>query len=172
MLVTGNKILDALDILRERSKTLEAQFQSSLYAFEDEPPPSDPRQVMLELLQVSGQIARLQEVQSAYNLRVEVEVQGERMTLQRVLELISSANRAKTLWAKAATPQSENPYGFQVGLRTRDKDNEYARPVVPLPEAQDLANAATRRALAFKQAIRSGNAREVEMEVDAALFEV
>jgi hypothetical protein len=59
--------------------------------------------------------------------------------------------------AKAATPDTENPYAFQMGgLRTRDKDNEHAQPAVPLEEAQELANAATRRALAFKQAIRSG----------------
>lgn len=172
MQVTGNKILDALDFLKERAKTLDFQFQSSLYAFEDEPPARDPRDLMAELDQVQTRIARLQEVQSAYNLRVEVEVQGEKMTLQRVLQLISAANRAKALWAKAAAPEAENPYAFSHNLRQRDKDNEYARPVVPLGEAQELANAATRRALAFKQAIRSGNACEVDLDVTPELFEV
>jgi hypothetical protein len=172
MTVTGNKILDALDMLRERAKALESQFQSSLYAFPGEPPPRDPREIMGELNGVSSQIARLQELQAAYNQRVEVEVQGERMSLQRVLELITGANRAKMLWNKAATPPAENPYGLPTTLRSRDKDNEYTEPVVPLSEAQELANQATRRALACKQAIRSGNAREVEMDVEAALFEV
>jgi hypothetical protein len=172
MVVTGNKILDALDFLKERTKTLDSQFQASLYVFEGDPPKQDPRDLARELDEVNARIARLQEVQAAYNLRVQVEVQGESMSLQRVLQLNSGANRGKSLWAKAATPDTENPYAFQMGLRARDKDNEYAQPVVPLEEAQELANAATRRALAFKQAIRSGNAREIEMDVDPALFDV
>ncbi len=172
MTVTGNRILDALDFLRERVKTLDAQIQASLFAFEGEPPPQDPRDLMTELDGVQGRIARLQEVQSAYNLRVEVEVQGERISLQRVLQLVAAANRAKALWAKAASPEPANPYAYGMSTRTRDKDNEYAQAVVPLPEAQELVNAATRRALAFKQAIRSGNAREVEMDVEVDLFEV
>ena len=172
MLVTGNKILDALDFLKERVKALDAQFQSSLYVFEGDDP-ADPRDLMRELQETHGRIARLQEVQAAYNLAVTVEVQGETMTLQRVLQLIAGANRAKTLWVKAATPDAENPYAmFGHGARQRDKDNEYAQPVVSPAEAQELANAATRRALAFKQAIRSGNAREVELDVEPAVFEV
>lgn len=172
MLVTGNKILDALDVLKERVKALDAQFQSSLFAFEGDLPARDPRDLMRELEAVNARIARLQELQAAYNLRVEVEVQGERMTLQRVLQLVAAANRAKTLWSKAATPEADNPYSFGHNLRQRDKDNEYAQPVVPPAEAQELFNAATRRALAFKQAIRSGNAREVELSAEPEIFEV
>ena len=172
MLVTGNKILDALDFLKERVKTLDAQFQSSLYVFEGDEPARDPREMMGELQDTHARIARLQEVQAAYNLAVTVEVQGETMTLQRVLQLIAGANRAKTLWGKAATPEADNPYAFGLSQRQRVKDNEYAEPVVSMTEAQELANAATRRALAFKQAIRSGNAREVELDVEPGLFEV
>ncbi len=172
MLVTGNRILDALDFLKERTKTLDSQFQSSLYAFESDTPSRDPREIMDEFAQVGDQVARLQELQAAYNLRVEVEVEGTQMSLQRVLQLIANANRAKTLWAKAALPQADNPYAYMTNQRQRDKDNEYAKAVVPESEAQALADAATRRALAFKQALRSGNAREVEMDADGSLFEV
>jgi hypothetical protein len=172
MLVTGNKILDALDFLRERAKSLETQFQSSLYVFEGDEPTRNPKELMRELREVNARIAQLQEIQAAYNLKVEVEVDGESITLQRVLQLISGANRAKTLWAKAAASEPDNPFAYGMNPRTRDKDNEYAQPVVPFSEAQALAEAATRRALAFKQAIRSGNAREVEMAADPDLFEV
>lgn len=172
MIVTGNKILDALDVLREQVKTLEAQFQPALYVFEGDPPKRNPRDLVRDLDAANVRIARLQELQAAYNLRVEVNVEGETMTLQRVLQLVAAANKVKGLWAKAAAPEPEVNFGFGASPRSRGKDNEYARPVVPLDEAQELANAATRRALAFKQAIRSGNAREVEMDADAALFEV
>jgi hypothetical protein len=108
------------------------------------------------------------EIQAAYNLEVQVEVQGETMTLQRVLHLIATANRVKNLWTTAAAPQEQNQYVFG-NPRARDKDHDYARPVVPRREARELADAATRWALALKQAIRSGNAREVEMDADPAL---
>ena len=91
-----------------------------------------------EYQEIQSRIARLQEVQAAYNLRVEVEVLGERMTLQRVLHLVAAANRVKTLWAKAATPENENMYHYGA-LRARDKDNEYAQRVISLEAAQELA---------------------------------
>lgn len=170
MIVTGNRILDVLDFLKERVKTLDAQFNAALYRFKDDEGKRDPRDILREYQEIQSRIARLQEVQAAYNLRVEVEVLGERMTLQRVLHLVAAANRVKTLWAKAATPDNANIYHYGA-LRARDKDNEYAQRVISLENAQELADAASRRALAFKQAIRSGNAREIEMDAPAELFE-
>jgi hypothetical protein len=169
MIITGNKLLDALDFLKERVKLLESQFQASLFRFEDDDMERDPRELMRQYEEAQAKIARLMEVQSAYNLQVEVEVLGESMSLQRVLHLISSANRVKSLWAKAAEPEQQNAFIYG-NLRTRDKDNEYARRVVPVTEAEELAAMSTRWALALKQAIRSGNAREVEMDVPEDLF--
>ena len=170
MIITGNRLLDALDFLKERAKALDTQFKASLFRFEDEEGKRDPREIVREFEEIQEKIARLQEVQSAYNLRVQVEVLGEAMSLQRVLHLIGSANRAKVYWLSAAVPEAE--YNFQFhNTRSRDKEHEYAKRVVPLDEAQERAEAASRRALAFKQAIRSGNAREVELDVPADLFE-
>jgi hypothetical protein len=173
MIITGNRILDALDVLKERLKTLDAQFKPSLFRFEDEQDKRDPREILQEFEQVNQKIARLQEAQAAYNLRVEVEVLGERMSLQRILQLIGAANKVKAHWLSAASPEDQNIYNFAMNAqRSRDKEHEYAQRVVPLAEAQELADMASRRALAYKQAIRSGNAREVEMDVPADLFEV
>jgi hypothetical protein len=164
-------ILDALDFLKERVKALESQFSSSLFRFEDEEDKRDPRAILQEFTELQARIARLMEIQAAYNLQVRVSVQGEEMSLQRVLQMVSSANRVKSLWAQAADQKSANPYHYMNPL-ARDKDNEYAKPVVPVSEARELADMATRTALAFKQAIRSGNAREVEMDAQAELFEL
>ena len=172
MMITGNRILDALDMLKERVKTLDAQFKPSLFRFEDEDEDEkrDPREIIGEYEALQERIARLQEVQAAYNLRVEVEVLGEQMTLQRVLHLIGSATRVKAHWLSAAAPEEQNIYHYNA-LRQRDKEHEYAKRVVPVSEAQSLADLATRRALALKQAIRSGNAREVELDAAEELFE-
>jgi len=118
MVVTGNRILDALDFLKERAKNLDAQFAASLFAFEDEDEKPDPRQIVAEFEAVQSRIARLEEVQAAYNLRVEVEVLGERITLQRVLHLVAADNRVKAFWAKAASPEEPQSYHFSA-MRAR-----------------------------------------------------
>ena len=171
MIVTGNMILDALDFLKERIKALEAQFSGALFRFEDEDDKRDPRAILAEFEQLHQRIAKLMELQAAYNLRAMVTVRGQEMSLQRVLHLVSSANRVKALWVQAAEQKPVNHYHFANPL-ARDKEHEYAKPVVPAAEARDLADAATRAALAFKQAIRSGNAREVELDAPAELFEL
>src|SRR2546430_17521437 len=83
MLITGNRILDALDILKERVKTLDTQFKASLFRFEDDEGKRDPRDFLGEFESAQEKIARLQEAQAAYNLRVEGDGLGGRMTLQR-----------------------------------------------------------------------------------------
>ena len=173
MLVTGNMILDALDFLKERVKALETQFSQSLFRFADDEDKRDPREILQEFQTLHSRIAQLMEVQAAYNLRVRVRVLGEEMTLQRVIAMVSSANRVKSLWAQAADQKSANPYHFMsMSPMSRDKEHEYAKPVVPMSEAREHADAASRTALAFKQAIRSGNAREVEMDVSPETFEM
>ena len=169
MLITGNRILDALDILKERVKTLETQFKASLYRFEDDEGKRDPRDILAEFESAQEKIARLQESQAAYNLHVDVDVLGKRMTLQRVLHLIGSANKVKSFWLSAASPEEQMSYHFNA-LRQRDKEHEYAKRVVPMDAAQELADSASRRTLALKQAIRAGNAREVDMDVPEELF--
>lgn len=171
MLITGHMILDALDFLKERVKALEAQFSGSLHRFDDEEDKRDPREILREFQELQGRIAELMEVQAAYNLRVRVTVLGNEMSLQRVLQMVSSANRVKALWAQAADQKQANQFHYMNPL-ARDKEHEYAKPVVPVSEARELADMATRNALAFKQAIRSGNAREVEMEVAPEIFEL
>ena len=173
MIITGNMILDALDFLKERVKALETQFSASLFRFADEEDKRDPRQILREFEELQARIAQLMEVQAAYNLRVQVTVLGEEMSLQRVLHMVSSANRVKSLWAQAAEQKLANQYSFHLmNPLSRDKEHEYAKPVVPVSEARELADIATRTALAFKQAIRSGNAREVEMDVTPEVFEL
>ncbi len=170
MIVTGNMILDALDFLKERVKVLEGQFVPSLHRFQDDEEKRDPRELLHEVEQIQSRIARLMEVQAAYNLRVQVTVLGEEISLQRVLQLVAGANRVKNLWTQA-TEQKPERYHF-VNPLARDKEQEYAKPVLTARQVQELSDTATRTAMALKQAIRSGNAREVEMDATPDLFEL
>ena len=170
MKITGYLIMDRLDELKEQAQGIDGQFKASLFQFADERNArSDPRALMAEYEAIERNVAALQEAQSAYNLRVPVTVNGELMTLERAVKLIGNANRAKNQW-KSASQETANPYSPYGGQRQRDKENEYAERLVPIEEALQLSEEAGRRAAALKRAIRAGNATEVEIELDEALF--
>jgi hypothetical protein len=162
--------MDRLEELKEQAQTLDAQFKAGLFQFaEERGAQPDPRDLMREYAEIEQKVAILQEAQSAYNLRVVVTVEGESMSLERAVKLIGSANRVKNQW-KSATQENSNPYAAYGGQRQRDKENEYAERMVPVEEAIQLSVAAGRKASALKRAIRAGNATEVEIELDEALF--
>jgi len=170
MKITGYQLMDRLDELKEQAQNLDNQFKASLFQFSDERSQrSDPRLLMQEYAEIERKVAALQEAQSSYNLNVTVTVNDETMSLERAVKLIGSANRVKNQW-KTASQDDANPYSPYGSQRQRDKDNEYAVRIVPVEEALQLSEVAARRASALKRAIRSGNASEVEMELDASLF--
>ena len=170
MRVTGYEMMDRLEELKELAKTLDAQFTSSQFRFEDEEGEKpDPRRLLREYEAVEDRITRIQEAQAAYNLQVQVEVLGERMTLHRALRLGSVAGRVKNHWKTAAGDSKMNPYGL-FGTITRDKEQEYAKRAVPAEECLLLADQASKRAAACKRAIRAGNATALEVDLDPSVF--
>ena len=170
MKITGYQLMDRLEELKEQAQTLDSQFKGALFQFaEERGKQPDPRELMREYGEVEQKVARLQEAQAEYNLRVAVTVAGESMSLHRAVKLIGGANRVKNQW-KSAAQENANPYGVYGAQRQRDKENEYAERIVPVEEALQLSETAGRQAAALKRAIRAGNAAEVELELDEALF--
>ena len=168
--ITGYQLMDRLEELKEQAQSLDSQFKASLFQFaEERGAQSDPRALMLEYSEIERKVAMLQEAQSAYNLRVALTVSGALMTLERAVKLNGSANRVKNQW-KTASQESANPYSPYGAQRQRDKENEYAERMVPVEEALALSEAAGRRASALKRAIRAGNATEIEIDLEEALF--
>lgn len=170
MKITGYQLMDRLEELKEQAQTVDTQFKTALFQFaEEQGAQPDPRLLMREYAEVERKVATLQEAQSAYNLRVALTVAGEAMTLERAVKLIGSASRVKNQW-KSAAQDNANPYAAYGGQRQRDKENEYAVRMVPIEEALALSEAASQQAAALKRAIRAGNATEIEIELDEALF--
>ena len=171
MKITGYQLMDRLEELKEQAQILDGQFKAALFQFAEERAAlKDPRVLMRDYGAIERKVALLQEAQSVYNLRVTVSAAGEEMTLERAVKRIGSANRVKNQW-KTASQENANPYAAYGGARQRDKENEYAERIVPVEEALQLSDVAGREAAALKRAIRAGNAAEVELEIDAALFE-
>jgi hypothetical protein len=170
MRITGYMLMDRMEVLQEQARTLESQFKTALFRFpNEEVEKPDPRLLLNAYQECQEKLAILQEAQAAYNLQVQVTVQGETMTLQRAVKLIGSAAHIKNQWKTAAQDEEYNRF-YGNALRQRDKDAEYAVRVVSVEECLRLAEAASLQATALKQALRSGNAVEVELEIAESVF--
>ena len=165
-------MMDRIEALREQSQTINSQFVGSLFRFhenvEEKP---EPRELMKRYLEAEKRVAALQTAQATYNIQVKVEVLGERMSLQQAVKLIGSATRIKNNWLTASKNSPESNSYSSYNELVRDKDNLYAQRVVGVEECLQLSSLASDLAMALKQAIRSGNAAEIEMDVDLDLFQ-
>ena len=93
------------------------------------------------------------------------------MTLHRAVRTGSVVGRLKNQWRTAAGEGAPAYYAGYNSMLARDKEHEYAQRVVEVNECNALADAENKRALAYKQAVRSGNATEVEIDLDLSVFE-
>ncbi len=171
MKVTGFQLMDRIEVSREQAQTINSQFTGSLFRFaeatEDNP---DPRQLMKDYADCERQVALLQAAQSAYNVRVMVGVLGEQMALQQAIKLIGSVNKIKNNWLAATkNTQDKNNYSNYYDL-VRDKTSEYAKRVVSVEECLRLSKEASDLTTALKQAIRAGNAVEIDIDINPSVF--
>ena len=155
MKVTGYKLQHTLRELSHTRDIAAGQFDSSLKFFPGDEK-GDPKAVMAAYLEAEAKIARLQTGQALYNLKVQVDVLGKRMTLSEAVKLVGGAGRAEKMWRSVAAPK---------------KDPIIAQRTITPMEAAALAKEAARWASALREAIQTGNAVEVEIELDTALFE-
>ncbi len=172
MKVTGYLLMDRIKELKELAADLDSQFNPSLMIFANERGKKpDPRNLMREYVAVEDKLARLQSAQSQYNLAVTVTVQGETLLLETAVKLAGSVGRVKNHWKTASQTGSQgSPYGYGQ-QNVRAKEHEYAEPVLSPDECRKLMAEANRRVRAFTQAIRSGNAQEIDLDLDPRLFE-
>lgn len=172
MKITGYQLMDRIEALREQAQTINGQFTGSLFQFAvpSEAKP-DPRALMKAYLDCERKVALLQATQAAYNVRVTVEVLGEKLLLQQAVKIIGSATRVKNNWLAASKNSQDNRNYSSYYELVRDKENEYAQRVVGIEECLRLSQEASDFATALKQAIRAGNAVELEMEIDPTIFQ-
>ena len=97
MIVTGYQIMDRLEELKEAAKLADEQFEGALYRFAGDADKPAPAVILQAYQEAQDKIARLQTAQSAYNLAVSVEAQGERMALELAVKRIGAANRIQKI---------------------------------------------------------------------------
>lgn len=169
MKVTGYKLQGTLRELTARKDVLSAQFEDSRFVFADENKPS-PVALGEQMLHLERQIASLQTVQSAYNLQVVVLVQGSPMTLAEAVKTVGGAGRIEKLWRSYAKSTGSDDRYMRNSL-TRSKEDEKASRAVSHEEAAAIAKTSGQFASALREAIQLGNAKELEFELDEALFQ-
>lgn len=170
MKTTGWQLKEALGAWELRKSAAEKLFPESLHKFKGEEKDS-PESLVDSYLKAETAIAKLQVAQMRYNLAVKVKVGTEAlMTLAEAIKLVGGAGRVEKMWG-SVNPAKNRAYLPYDGL-TRDPTQERAEPTLNVKESTKLSEQARKRASAFRTAINSGNAQEVEIEdLDPALFE-
>lgn len=166
----GYKLREAIKQWSLRKESAEKQFKGTLAKFEGEEKEA-PTTVVEAFLTAETAIAQLQVAQMRYNLAIEVTVSGEKMTLGEAIKRVGAAGRIEKMWKTAIPTTGNNRYSVDDGL-TRDPNQVRASYVLGVKDLTKLAEKAGKVAGAFRAAIATGNATEVEIkDLDPKLFE-
>jgi hypothetical protein len=151
-----------------------AQFESTLYAFDGEKKAA-PMDVYTAFSVAERAIAKLQYAQTMVNVKVMVDVLGERLSLCEAIKRVGGASRAEKMWRKAAGEKDKKQrysYGESDDAGTVRKAGETRAIATIAPEsAVAQAQLVAKYTSALRVAIAGANAQEVEIEgLDPALF--
>lgn len=171
MKINGYKIQHRLRELAHRRDIAASQFSDGLWQFEtEEGSKLHPNEAMATFADCEYKIARLQVVQAQYNLAVEVFVGEQTMTLHEAVKRVGGAGRMEKMWRSASASTGNDRYGYGSRME-RSKDNEYAKRMLSVDECMEASVTASKFATDLREAIQLGNARTIELDVDAALFD-
>ena len=171
MRVTGYKVREKLDELKLDKDLLASRFNDSLYIFEGEEK-EDARTLGEQLRSLEYKIAALQMSQTEYNLRVQVRVAGELMTLCEAIKRRGGASRMESLWRRTADGLSGGIGGRYYDDRIKDVDKIYATPSMSSTDVSEQVKLAAKYVAAIGAAIAEGNTEEIDIPgMDESLFE-
>jgi hypothetical protein len=172
--VNGYQLREALKRWKVRKDVADKQFKDCLYGFKDDEAGKPTPQAVAENYQKADfAIAKIQELQQAFNAQTQIEVGGKRMTLSLAIKLVGGAGRLENMWRSAATDTGrETRYGYDRQM-SRKADEEYARRRVKVEEAIKHSDQAAQYAASLRSAIATANSKTINVPADvpAELFE-
>lgn len=173
MKIDGYTIQHTIREVEHEREIAASQFADALYAFRNEHKPNAG--TLMDIYErCEERIARLQVVQARYNLAVSVHIpvgdkgQVVSMPLHEAVKRVGGAGRMEKMW-RSASKEPKERYGYG-GDHKREAGAEFSQRTVPLDASISSAREAARYANGLRAAIQKGNATEVDMDVDAALF--
>jgi hypothetical protein len=169
MKITGYKLKEMIKRAEMVRDTVASLFSASLFKFEDETKDS-PQKVVEKFQKADLALAQLQTIQARYNLTVEVDVLGEKMTLMEAVKRVGGAGRVEKMWRSASGEKRDRYSSYRDENMTRDKNEIRATATLNKSQALELAQEAAKVAGALRAAIAEGNSREVELDVSLPDF--
>lgn len=171
MKTTGYGLREAIKQQELRRDTAAGAFNGSLKKFPDETKET-PQAIVETFTKAERALVALQVAQMRYNLLVQVEVSGEKLTLAEAIKRVGGAGRIEKMWKGAIGDTKRNSYMDPDETRNLDEKIVRAIRTVPAQEAVKLTTAAGKKASTLRAAIAIANGKEVEIEnLDSSLFE-
>ncbi len=160
MKITGFLLREAIRRHELRRDTAVNQFDDSLSKFPGEDKRS-PDSITEEFVAAEAAVAKLQAAQSAYNLRVEVDVLGEKMTLCEAVKRLGGAGRIEKMWRTAAGGKKDRYNSYNPDNVRREGETRAER-TVSVDAAMHRARKLAAVASALRAEIARGNLRDVD----------
>ena len=168
MKISGYTLREAIKEQTLRSSSAASGFDQTLRAYPSEKGKKDlPQTVVDRFVEAEIAVARLQTVQSQYNLQVQVNYEGSSITLTQAIKMIGGLARAEKMWRSVASPKKDRYYSDPD--RDRDPTREHTEPQITQSEATKLSSQLARKAGRLRAAIATANA--TELDFDPALLE-
>lgn len=162
MKVTGYKLREVLKMKSLELATIQTLFDESLQAFEGDKKES-PKEIADAISKLEKEVAILQAIQSDYNLKVAIEVEGIKMPLEAAIKMVGGAGRLSKMWRTAAQGSKRDRWDRGSAM-TRNKEDLVAQPTISKTEALLFAKKAERFAAALRNAIAVGNNTTVAID--------
>lgn len=178
MELTGHRIKNTIKAWELKREALQKRFNEVIYTFPSNGDPSvETKQeslleVSTKLNEVEAAIAKLQEIQSVYNMSVDIKhSENSKFTLCEAIKRIGGAVRMEKLWKKIVAEKEEKSYYSPRESNVRNKDAIYARLSITDEEAMEKALFFTNLSSVLKSAIAEANTVKIEMDVNQNLFQ-
>jgi hypothetical protein len=169
MKVTGYMIREALKRLDLKLKALDSQFDESRFFFEGEE--KTPITTVAEnIARTENMIGVLQEIRARYNLGVTVRPGGVSMTLLTAIKVVGGLGRLEKKWRDFSSTSGRRRSYDSDGPSEMDPTKKYAQRSITTTQAMELATEVSRKASDLREALAVGNAAELDLDVDPALF--
>lgn len=162
MKLNGYKIQQALREAEGLRTVLAGQFTENQRYFASAGPAPDLKATMDRYSKTEDRIAALQVVQAQYNTTVTLD---NGMTLLHAIKAIGGAGRIEKMWRDSMT--TAKPGYFDDTRRTGE---EHKLSTIDPEKALSFSKAASRNTAHLRMLIQTGNATQVDIDCDSALF--
>ena len=170
MKVNGHRLRQRINECESVKAVLSAKFTDAKSKFPDEEKAALTT-IASQFEACDIRIARLQDIQSRYNLHVTVTVHGQTFSLREAVARLGGAGRLEKMWRSIATP-SRDRYSYGAS-DTRDPNQLVSRPTMEADEALEYLKRASRFASDLRSAIANANTIEIDvLDLPGITFDV